>query len=95
MPDEIEIEAFTIERTSIKTTREEFDAARESEGLGNEYDVWLSDMDGETVVIAPDGTVLNPYGSATDLLALIKPILAQVPTWQVEQYAMSRRSDEE
>lgn len=92
---EIEVKAFTIERTTIKTTRDEFESARAAGELGDEYDVWLSDMSGETVIIGPDGDVVNPYGSATDLLALLTPVLDEIPTWLVEQYATSRRGEEE
>lgn len=65
------------------------------ERVDYELDAYLSDMDGETFVIEPDGTVVNPYGNRVDVLDLVRPLLDVIPTWQVEQYAMSRRVDEE
>ena len=92
---DITVKAFGIERTEIATTTETFESARAAEELGDEYDTWLSDMDGETLIIAPDGAVINPYGNAIDLLDLLKPILDEIPTWKVEQYATARRVEEE
>lgn len=92
---EIEVKAFTVERTTIKTTLAEFAAARAAGELGDYYDAWLSDMSGETVIVDPDGYVINPYGRRTDLLDLLSPLLDEIPTWRVEQYVTSRRGEEE
>jgi len=94
-PEMITLHAFTVERTTIDVAADKHAATVAADDVGNEYDHALSDMDGETVIVQPDGTVLNPYGSVTDLGALIKPILDHVPTWQIEQYAASRRAEEE
>jgi hypothetical protein len=91
----IEVQAFTIERTTIKTTEDEYREAREAEELGDAYDTYLSDMDGQTLIIDPEFGPVNPYGGTEDLMELLKPILAHVPTWKIEQYATARRAEEE
>lgn len=95
MSEAIELRAFTIERTTIKTTREEFDAAERDDDIANHYDAHLSDMDGETLMTTPGGSVINPYGEEVDLLNLLEPMLDLIPTWRVEQYVAGRRTDEE
>lgn len=94
-PAEIQVKAFTVERTTIQTTAAEFEEARAAGELGYYFDAFLSDMSGETVIVAPGGEVLNPYGTVTDLLALLTPLLDEIPTWLVEQYVTGRRSEEE
>lgn len=95
MSETITIHGFSVEQTTFEVDAEEHAATVASDNVGNEYDHHLSDMDGETVVVQPDGTVINPYGPETELFALVEPILKHVPTWRVEQYVASRRSDEE
>lgn len=92
---EIEVEAFIVEHTTITTTRADFDRAHAAGDLDNEYDAWLSDMSRTTVIVAPDGTVINPYGQVTDLMVLLKPLLDEIPSWRIEQYATGRRMEEE
>ena len=94
---EIKVEAFSIERTTIKTDDTEYGVAKLDGELGNVYDAHLSDMDGTTVIIDPEsGQAFDPYmESDVDLIALLRPILAHVPTWVVEQYVAGRRAEEE
>lgn len=92
---EITLRGFSVESTEIKISEARYREASADEMLDLELDVYLSDMDGETFVIEPDGTVVSPYGREPDLMALLRPILDAVPAWQVEQYAASRRADEE
>jgi hypothetical protein len=98
---EIKVQAFTIENIEITTDEDEYRVARDDpgDGLALTYDAFLSDMDSATVIIDPDsGEAINPYGvpgDPVDLLDLLRPILAHVPTWRIDQYAASRRSEEE
>jgi hypothetical protein len=94
---EIKVQAFTIESIEIKTTDEEYRTARADSELADRYDAHLSDMDGETVIIEPEtGVAFDPYaGQDVDLMDLLRPILAHVPTWVIDQYAASRRAEEE
>jgi hypothetical protein len=94
--EEITIKAFSIERTEFKVDSDEYARDKANEELDQALDVHLSDMqDSETVLVEPDGTVVNPYGRGTDLLKMLEPILAEIPTWMVEQYVAGRRSEEE
>jgi hypothetical protein len=98
---EIKVQAFTIESTEIETDEVEYRAARDDpdDGLALAYDAFLSDMDSATVVIDPDtGEAVNPYGEPEDppdLMELLRPILAHVPAWRIDQYAAGRRAEEE
>lgn len=92
---EITLRGFGVERTEIKISETEYREAVRDEQVDLMLDAYLSDMDGETFVIEPDGTVVSPYGRDIDVLALVRPLLDTIPTWQIEQYAMSRRADEE
>lgn len=93
--DQITLHAFTVEQTTIKVDAAAHAATVAHGDAANEYDHDLSDMDGQTVIVQPDGAVLNPYGDTTDLLELVRPILAHIPTWRIDQYAASRRAEEE
>lgn len=91
----ITLKGFSVESADIEISEAVYRQALVDERLDHELDVYLSDMDGETFVIEPDGRVVSPYGRTVDLLELLQPALDALPTWRVEQYAMSRRSDEE
>ncbi len=94
---EIIIHGITVETAEIRTTDDALRDARETGMLDHEYDTPLSDMDGETMIVLPDGTVIDPYSGAegVNLLEILEPILAHVPTWRIDQYAARRRSEEE
>jgi hypothetical protein len=91
---EIELTGVSIAHTTIKTEEAVYRQALADERLDFEYDAYLSDMDEETVLIEPDGTVVSPYGNRVDLMDLVSPVLDQIPTWQVEQYVAARRGEE-
>lgn len=92
----MKIIGFSIESTKIEIDDSAYEQAKRDDMLDHELDVHLSDMDGTTLVIEPDGTVISPYSShVPDLLDLVRPLLDQVPTWKVEQYVAGRRADEE
>lgn len=95
MSGEIELKAFTIQNTTIKTSESAYRQAKDDERLDHEYDVDLSGMDGETVIVEPDGTVVDPYGSTTDLFELLEPLLHEIPIFRIEQYAARRRAGAE
>ena len=88
---------FTVETTSFETTLQAHDAALAADSLDIEYDVYLSDMASETVIVEPDGNVLWPHrdDDSGSLLDLIEPILKHIPTWALEQYVAARRGEEE
>jgi len=95
---EIKLRGFTIEQAEIEFDEAAYRRAVANETLHHDFDVYLSDMDGTTFVIEPDGTVVNPYGPALDpngLMTEIRPVLDALPAWMVEQYVASRRAEEE
>lgn len=87
----VKLDAFSIGHVAISTSREEFAAEKD---LGDAYDTWLSNMSEETVIIDPDGRVINPYGRTVDLLELLRPILAHVPMREIKDYCIHRERDE-
>jgi hypothetical protein len=59
---------LTAERTSsaeITVNRAEYEQAKADGTVDHLLDVYLSDMDGETTITEPDGTIYNPYGDVT------------------------------
>jgi hypothetical protein len=95
---QIKVQGISIEHTEIEISEAVYRQAIADERLDHELDVYLSDMDGETFVIEPDGIVVDPYGNAIDvhdLLDMVRPVLEALPTWMVEQYVADRRADEE
>lgn len=87
---------FSVGQVSWEVDPKEHAAAVSAGCVSDEYDCRLSDMSEETVILVPDhDDVIWPYGGNGHLIDLIKPILEHVPTWQVEQYAVKRRMDEE
>jgi hypothetical protein len=91
----IKLIGISVETREIEIEESDYRAAVEEDRLDHELDTQLSDMYGETVVVDPDGTVVNPYGGTAVLVEIARPVLDQLPTWIVEQYAAHRRSEEE
>ncbi len=60
-PELINLTGRSDERTSITINRAEYEQAKADDTLDHLLDVYLSDMDGETEVVEPDGTVVRPY----------------------------------
>jgi len=96
----VTIHGISISTTEIEVDPADFAHAVDAEQLDHEYDTYLSDMDGETVIVDHLGVVHRPYGGevpddAVFLMDLLEPILRHVPTWRIDQYAAARRSEEE
>lgn len=89
------IKAFSVKRAEFDLDGAVYRQAKADDRVDHEVDVYVSDMDGETVLVEPDGTVVNPYGNRDDLLDLARPVLDEIPTWQIEQYVAGRRGEEE
>lgn len=92
---EITVLGVTVATRKISVSESVYRQAVADERLDEELDAWLSGMSEQTVVIEPDGTVVSPYGGPDDLMELAVPILAEIPTWVIEQYVAGRRADEE
>lgn len=60
-PTKINLIGRTVEEALITVDRREYEEAKAEGTLDHLLDAHLSDMDGKTVVIEPDGTVVNPY----------------------------------
>lgn len=91
---EIELKAFSIESTTWKTHPEHHDYVKRHHYVDNEYDTQLSDMDGETFIVEPDGTVLWPYGrpAVGSVIDLLTPVLDLLPVMHIEHYLSARRA---
>lgn len=91
---EIEITGLAIGTASIKTTQADLDAAIEGDYLDNEYDHALSNINGMTVIVMPDGQIVDPYSGkgVVDVIALAEPVLALIPTGVLEQYLAERKA---
>nr|WP_221374533.1 hypothetical protein [Actinoplanes polyasparticus] len=61
MSDEtITLEAERTSRTTITVNRAEYEQAKADNRVDHLLDVYLSDMDGETTITEPDGTIYDP-----------------------------------
>ncbi len=60
-PSMINLRGVSEDSTVMTVSREEYEQAKREGMLDHMLDVYLSDMDGETYVIEPDGTVVRPY----------------------------------
>ena len=90
--EEIKVFAFTIESTEIETTAEEF--AGYAYDLGYAYDSQLSNMDGETFIVSPEGLIINPYGRRVDLMDKLRPILDLIELGEILRYVEHRKFGE-
>jgi hypothetical protein len=89
-PGRIKLTGVSIETTTIEIVEADYRAAKRGHRLDHELDVYLSDMDGHTLVIEPDGEAVNPYDGPEDLMAVLEPVLAHVPTADLAQYLTDR-----
>jgi hypothetical protein len=66
MPDDtITLQAERSSSTTITVNRAEYEQAKAENRVDHLLDVYLSDMDDETTITEPDGTIYDPYGDVT------------------------------
>lgn len=92
----INLQAFSIESaTMADIDSAEHQNAKDTETLDHEYDVYLSDMEGETFIVEPDGTLLWPYRNpGVTVLELLAPILEHVTVREIKDYLIHREQRE-
>lgn len=88
----IMLKAFTLGMTPIEVNPEIHAAAVEGDRLDREYDVYLSDMPEETVIVHSDGTVNDPYGQIDSLMDFAVELLEAIPFSDLEIYLEERRT---
>jgi len=86
----MKVKAFSIESTEIETDETEWAEAKAGNAVGDYYDAWLSDMDSATIVIDPDGGMIDPYSDGRDLMTLVSPILDEIPLRELKDYLIHR-----
>lgn len=98
MTEMIKVRGWSIETREIEIEKATYETAKRDDTLDQQLDVWLSDMSGETFVIEPDGTAINPYPgtvdqvviSASEIVEMLKPLLDALPSYAVRAYAQDR-----
>lgn len=95
--EEITLCAFTIEYTTIENvSAQEHAGVKAADAVGDEYDVYLSDMDGITFMVEPDGSILFPYeeldseGATGMVMRHVWPILDALPPELLYAYLAER-----
>lgn len=61
----ITLEAERTSSTTITINRAEYEQAKAENRVDHLLDVYLSDMESETTITEPDGTIYDPYGDIT------------------------------
>jgi hypothetical protein len=61
----ITLEAERTSSTTITVNRAEYEQAKTEGRVDHLLDVYLSEMEGETTITEPDGTIYDPYGDVT------------------------------
>lgn len=90
----MKVTGFSIECKKIEIEEERYRRAKRDNRLDHELDVYLSDMDGYTVVVEENGTVVNPYGGTADLLKMVAPLLDLIPVREIKDYVIHRERAE-
>lgn len=93
MPEMINIRGFSIESTDIEIDAEEYESAKADETLDLELDVYLSDMDGETVIVEPSGKMLKPFDvqRSGHMIDVLRKALDATPLDDIEAYVAKRK----
>lgn len=91
----MKVTGFSIESREIEIEQEVYEQAKRDDRLEDELDSYLSDMNGVTFVVEPDGAPVDLYenGSAARLGKLAE-LLDVIPTLVLVPYILRRQAAE-